>query len=104
MVNTKELRKMFDGLRSEAGKRAGEAISDADIGRRSGPPALLILGIGLVLGAAIGMVAAILASPYSGTQARAKITARVEKMRRQHEEAETNGHSVATPSGGYALD
>jgi len=101
MVSTKELRKMFEDLRSEAGKRAGEAISDVDIGRRSGPPTLLILSLGLVLGAVIGMVAAILASPYSGTQARAKITERVEKMRKQHEESETNGHPVATPTGTY---
>jgi hypothetical protein len=107
MVSTKELRYIFDDLKSEAtkraglairesNKRAGRAIAQSEIGRRSGPPGLLILGIGLVLGAAIGMVAAILASPYSGVQARAKITERVDKMRRQHAESETNGHTVAT--------
>lgn len=96
MVNSRDLRQIFEGLRSEATKRATEVISDANIGQRNGPPGLLVLGIGLVLGAAIGMVAAILVSPYSGVQARAKITERVEKMRRQHAEAETNGHTVAT--------
>ena len=96
MVNSKDLRHIFESLRSEASKRANEAISDSNIGQRSGPPGLLVLGIGLVLGAVIGMIAAILASPYSGMQARAKITERVEKMRRQHAEAETNGHTVAT--------
>jgi gas vesicle protein len=106
MVSTKELRDIFDDMKSEAtkraaqlinesNKRAGRAISESNIGRRSGPPGLLILGVGLVVGAVIGMVAAILASPYSGTQARAKITERVVKMRQQHEEAETNGHTVA---------
>jgi hypothetical protein len=101
MVNTKELRDLFDDLWKQAGKRASDAMSDVTIGRRSASPGLLWLGVGLVLGAAIGMVAAILASPYSGEQARAKITERVEKMRKQHEEAETNGHPVATPIGTY---
>jgi len=112
MVSTKELRGIFDDMKSEVTKRAAHAvgesnkraarvISETNIGRRSGPPGLLILGLGLVLGAAIGMVAAILSSPYSGTQARAKITERVEKMRRQHESAETNGSSVAAPMGTY---
>jgi hypothetical protein len=101
MVSTKELRKIFEGLRTEASKRAGDAISDVEIGRRSGPPSLLILGIGLALGAAIGMIAAILASPYSGTQARAKLGERVEKMRRQHEEAETNGSTHDSPINSF---
>jgi hypothetical protein len=100
MVSTKELRGIFDDMKSEATKRAAHAISDSNIkvGRRGGPPGLLVLGIGLVLGAVIGMVAAILASPYSGEQARAKITERMEKMRSQHEMhemAETNGAPVA---------
>ncbi len=101
MVNTKELRDIFDELRNEAGKRASDAMSDVTIGHRSAAPGLLLFGIGLTLGAAIGLIAAILASPYSGEQARAKITERVEKMRKQHEEAETNGSPVATPTGTY---
>jgi uncharacterized protein involved in exopolysaccharide biosynthesis len=94
MVSTKELRGIFDDMKSEATKRAAHAISDQKIIRRSGPPGLLILGLGLVVGAAIGLIAAICVSPYSGEQARAKITERVEKMRTQHEMAETNGASV----------
>ena len=101
MVNTKDLRDMLDELRAEAGKRAGHAMNDVTIGRRSDSSGLLWFGVGLTLGAAIGLVAAILASPYSGVQARAKISERVEKMRRQHEQAETNGEPVATPTGTY---
>jgi CHASE3 domain sensor protein len=112
MVSTKDLRDIFDDLKSEATKRAGRAISESNkraarainetnIGRRSGPPGLLVLGLGLVLGAIIGMVGAILASPYSGTQARAKITERVEKMRRQHQEAETNGATHDAPINSF---
>jgi len=101
MINTKELREIFDELRNEAGKRANDVMSDVTIGRQSAVPGLLWFGVGLTLGAAIGLVAAILASPFSGEQARAKITERVEKMRKQHEESETNGHPVATPTGTY---
>ena len=101
MVNTRDFRDMLDDLKSQATKRARHAINEQNIVRRSGPPGLLILGLGLVLGAVIGMVAAIFASPYSGQQARTKITERVEKMRLQHAQAETNGASVATPMGTY---
>jgi hypothetical protein len=102
MVNSKDLRHIFDEWRSEASKRAGEAMRDVDhIRRPSGPPSLLVLGIGLVLGAAIGMVAAILASPYDGKQVRMKLGERVEKMRRQHEAAETNGVTHDEPISSF---
>ncbi len=101
MIRTRELRDIFDDMKSEASKGAAHAISDSNLGRPGGPPGLLMLGVGLVLGAAIGMIAAILVSPYSGEQARAKISERMEKMRLQHEQAETNGSPVATPTGTY---
>jgi hypothetical protein len=102
MVSSKDLRNIFDDLRREASKRAGEAMRDVDhIRQPSGPPGLLVLGIGLVLGAVIGMVAAILVSPYSGEQARMKLTERIEKMRRQHEEAETNGVTHDEPINSF---
>ena len=101
MVNTKALRDIFEDLKSEAGKRAGDAMNDVTIGRRDNSTGLLWFGLGLTLGACIGLIAAFLASPYSGEQARAKLGERVEKMRRQHESAETNGSPVATPMGTY---
>ncbi len=101
MINTKDLRDIFDELRTEAGKRASDAMSDVTIGRRERSMGLVWFSIGLTVGAAIGVIAAFLSSPYSGDQARAKISERVEKMRRQHESAETNGSPVATPTGTY---
>ena len=102
MVSSKDLRHIFDDLRSEASKRAGEAMHDVDhIRRPSGPPGLLVLGVGLVLGAVIGMVAAILVSPYNGEQARMKLTEGIEKMRRQHAEAETNGVTHDEPINSF---
>ena len=86
---------MFDELTKDMGKRASHALDDVNIGRESGTPGLLIFCIGLGFGALIGLVAAFLATPYSGSQARAKLSEQVEKVRHQREEPEelisTNG-------------
>src|SRR2546428_133099 len=61
MVSAKDLRDMFEEIRSEAGKRASDFASDAkvrdigkmklsDFGRRSEPPGIVWLGVGLVFG------------------------------------------------------
>jgi hypothetical protein len=104
MVSTKDLRDMFSDLTNEAGKRAGDALGKAEmpdlsnIGRRNEPPALLWFGIGLTLGAVIGMLAAFLSTPYNGEQARQKISEQVEKVRKPREEMGTNGSSSYAPS------
>ena len=104
MVNTKDLRDMFDELTKEAGKRASHALDDVNIGRQPALPSLLVFSIGLTLGAAIGLIAALLATPYNGEQARAKLSEKVEKVRHQREEHDelisTNGspaYSSPTP-------
>jgi hypothetical protein len=110
MVSTKDLRDMFSDLTNQAGKRAGDAINKAEfpdlsnIGRRSETPGLLWFGIGLTVGAVIGMLAAFLATPYNGEQARKKLGQQVEKVRAMREGEEvpvkngTNGSSTdATP-------
>ena len=98
MVNTKELRDLFDQLTREAGKRANEAISDMNIGRESGPPPLVWFGLGLALGAAVGMIAAFLVSPYSGPQARAKLAEQVEKVRKQSDDVIVGANGGSTYS------
>jgi hypothetical protein len=99
MVNTKDLRDMFDELTKQAGKRASHALDDVSIGRQSGTPGLLIFCIGLGFGALIGLVAAFLATPYNGKQVRAKITERVDELRKQREVArESNGHPYEVPA------
>lgn len=96
MVSTKDLRDFFD----EATKRAGDAISDAKvpsavtIGRRDDTPGMLWFGVGLALGAIVGMAVAFLATPYSGEQARQKVSEQVDKVRRRDEMA-TNGSTYA---------
>lgn len=113
MVSTKELRDIFSDLTSQAGKRAGDAInkmempdlSNISVGRRNEPPGLLWFGIGLVLGAVIGMLAAFLSTPYNGEQARKKLTEQVEKVRKSSEEKGelgANGSSTySTPTSAY---
>ena len=114
MVSTKDLRDIFSDLTSEAGKRAGDAINKSElpdfsnIGRRNEPPGLLWFGIGLTVGAVIGMLAAFLATPYNGEQARKKLGEQVEKVKAMREADEvpvkngTNGSSTyATPTSAF---
>jgi hypothetical protein len=115
MVSTKDLRDMFSDLTNEAGKQAKDAMNKAElpdfsnIGRRNETPGLLWFGIGLTVGAVIGMLAAFLATPYNGEQARQKLSEQVEKVRgaREGEEVSstkngTNGSSTyATPTSAF---
>ena len=58
---------------------------------------LLWFGVGLTLGAVIGMLVAFVATPMNGEQARQKISEQVDKVRRSKEESSTfgtNGSSV----------
>lgn len=116
MISTKDLRDIFSDFTNEAGKRAGHVVNKIDksdlpdlsnisIGRRNEPPGLLWFGIGLVLGAVIGMLAAFLSTPYNGEQARKKLTEQVEKVRKSREDLGTVGtngsSSYSTPTSAY---
>ena len=115
MISTKDLRDIFSDLTSEAGKQAKDVINKAEmpdlsnIGRRNEPPGLLWFGIGLTVGAVIGMLAAFLATPYNGEQARKKLGEQVEKVKSMRESDEvsstkngTNGSSTyATPTSAF---
>jgi hypothetical protein len=99
MVNAKDLRDMFEDIRSEASKRASDFVSDAkktdlkmsdlrmpDIGRHDHTPGIVWLGLGLVLGAVVGMAIALVAAPYPGQETRKRLVQQVDKMKRQGEE------------------
>jgi hypothetical protein len=105
VVNTKDLRDIFDDLKNEASKRAGDAMSDVNIGRRDETPGFLFFVIGLAFGTLIGVLAAFLMTPYRGEEARQKVAEQVEKIRKRDEVASpaTNGGSVytSTPTGTY---
>lgn len=103
MVSTKDLRDIID----EATKRASDVIGDAKIPEvrvgRQNDNGLLVFGMGLLLGAVVGMVLAFLMTPYSGEEARQKLNDQVDKVRRQREEMRTNGggtYPATTPGYG----
>lgn len=89
MIRAKDLRDVFEEIRSEAGKRASDFVSDAkvpDIIRRDEPPGIVWLGLGLVLGAVIGMAIALIAAPYPGEETRRRLGQQVDKIKRQGED------------------
>ena len=101
MVSAKDLRDLFEDIRSEAGKRASDFVSDAkmpdmnkmrddlskiEIGRRDDTPGIVWLGLGLVLGAVVGMAIALVAAPYPGQETRRRLSQQVDKIKRQGED------------------
>ena len=99
MVSAKDLRDMFEDIRSEAGKRASDFVSDTkkadlrmsdlrmpDIGRHDHTPPMVWLGLGLVLGAVVGMAIALISAPYPGRETRRRLVQQVDKMKKQGEE------------------
>lgn len=114
MVSAKDLRDMFEEIRSQAGKRASDFVSDAkmpdmskiEIGRRDETPGIVWLGLGLVLGAVVGMAIALIAAPYPGQETRRRLGQQVDKMKRQSEDQieqvraskSGNGNNGGTPA------
>jgi len=94
MISAKDLRDLFEDIRSEAGKRASDFVSDAkmpdmskiEIGRRDETPGIVWLGLGLVLGAVVGIAIALVAAPYPGQETRRRLGQQVDKMKRQGED------------------
>lgn len=95
MVSAKDLRDLFEDIRSEAGKRASDLMSDAkmpdmgrmpEIRRRNEPSGIVWLGLGLVLGAVVGMAIALIAAPYPGQETRRRLGQQVDKIKRQGED------------------
>jgi hypothetical protein len=126
MVSAKDLRDLFEDIRSEAGKRASDFVSDAkmpdmskmrdlsklEISRRDETPGIVWLGLGLVLGAVVGMAIALIAAPYPGQETRRRLGQQVDKMKRQSEDqieqikpsksaSGVNGGAYTTPTTAY---
>ena len=110
MVSAKELRDMFEDIRSEAGKRASDFMSDTkvpdlskiEIRRRDEPSGIVWLSLGLVLGAVVGMAIALIAAPYPGQETRRRLSQQVDKIKRQGEEQVEQIRSSKSGNGGPA--
>jgi hypothetical protein len=82
-----------------------------ELRRRDEPSAMVWLGLGLVLGAVVGMAIALIAAPYPGQETRRRLGQQVDKIKRQGEEQieqirtakNTNGDPSAytTPTTAY---
>jgi YtxH-like protein len=101
MVSVKDLQDVVDDLKGQASKRASELLGESKtevrraVGGHSDVTVLGMLGLGLVLGAIVGAALALLFTPFSGDEARKKISEQVEKVR-TNEPAMTNGSSRPT--------
>ncbi len=101
MVSVKDLQDVVDELKGQASKRASELLGESKtevrrvVGGHSDVTVLGMLGLGLVLGAIVGAALALLFTPFSGDEARKKISERVEKVR-TNEPAMTNGSGRPT--------
>jgi hypothetical protein len=74
-----------------------------EIGRRTEPPGMVWLCLGLALGAVVGMAVALVMAPYPGEETRRRLTQRVDKMRRPEEDElehlrSGNGNVVGAPT------
>ena len=111
MVSAKDLRDIFEDIRTAAGKRASDFISDAkmpdlskmpELRRRDEPSGIVWLGLGLVLGAVVGMAIALIAAPYPGQETRRRLGQQVDKIKRQGEDQIEQIRSTKSDNGGPA--
>ena len=103
-----KLEDLFDDLRSQAGKRIDDMRSEGrkqarNAGGGHDDTALFsAFTVGLLAGALAGAAIALLMTPFSGRQARAKLSEHVDKLRSDVPTSwggEANGH--AKPAGSY---
>jgi len=100
---------VFDDLRSQASKRIDDMLSD---GRKQARKAggghddtalFSAFTIGILAGAIVGAAIALLMTPFSGEQARAKLSERVDKIRSDNMTSwdSTSGTGNGKAAGSY---
>lgn len=108
MVSVKDLQDVVDDLKGQATKRASDLLGDSKtevrraVGGHTSGELFGTLALGLVLGAIVGAALALLFAPFTGDEARRRITERVERARTGDEMPATNGSTrpvsaVGTP-------
>ena len=87
MVRVKDLQDVVDELKGEATKRATDLFGEGKtevrrvIGGHSDGAIFGTLALGLVLGAIVGAALALLFAPFTGDEARRRLSESVEKVR-----------------------
>ena len=104
-----KLEDVFDDLRSQASKRIDDMLAD---GRKQARKAagghddtalFSAFTIGILAGAIVGAAIALLMTPFSGEQARAKLSERVDKIRSDNMSSwdSTSGTGNGKAAGSY---
>jgi hypothetical protein len=89
MVSVKDLQDVVDDLKGQAAKRANELLGEGKtevrraIGGHSDGAVFGAMALGLVLGAIVGAAVALLFAPFTGDEARRRLSKSVEKVRNE---------------------
>jgi hypothetical protein len=87
MVSVKDLQDVVDDLKGEATKRANDLFGEGKsevrraVGGHSDGAIFGTLALGLVLGAIVGAAIALLFAPFTGDEARRRLSESVDKVR-----------------------
>jgi hypothetical protein len=113
MVSMKDLQDLVDELKGQAGKRANDLLGEGSkratdlfgegksevrraVGGHSDGAIFGTLALGLVLGAIVGAAIALLFAPFTGDEARRRLSESVEKVR-PNEAATKAGNGSTRP-------
>ncbi len=104
MVSMKELQGVVDDLRDSATRKASDWIGEGRgqvrdvVGGRSDGALFGMFAVGLIVGCLAGAAIALIVTPFSGVEARRRLSDKVEKMQKQRTEemASTDGEMAPT--------
>jgi hypothetical protein len=105
-----KLEAVFDDLRSQAAKRIDALLSDSRTqarkasGGHDDTALFSAFTIGILAGAVVGAALAFLITPFSGKQARAKLSEKVDKIRSDNmpwDAGTSHGNGNGTAAGSY---
>jgi|SRR2546425_2526627 len=104
MVSMKELQGVVDDLRDSATRKASDWIGEGRgqvrdaVGGRSDGALFGMFAVGLIVGCLAGAAIALIVTPFSGVEARRRISEKVEKAQKERtaEMAPTNGEMAPT--------
>ena len=109
MVSVKDLQDVVDDLKGEATKRANDLFGEGKsevrraVGGHSNGAIFGTLALGLVLGAIVGAAVALLFAPFTGDEARRRLSESVEKVRPTEPAAKAgNGSTRPVSTAGSA--
>src|SRR5207237_8288371 len=106
MVSVKDLQDVVDDLKGEATKRANDLFGEGKtevrraVGGHSDGAIFGTLALGLLLGAIVGAAIALLFAPFTGDEARRRLSESVDKVRPTEPSKAGNGSTRPVSSVG----